>query len=90
VLLGSACGVMVGTVAYLWRGEALLALTIGVSILLAVFMAGRLGLSIPTLLHAIRGGLEDRGGADHVADRHHHIALLLQRRGHTTVNSRKS
>jgi magnesium transporter len=54
VLLGSACGVIVGTVAYLWRGEALPALTIGVSILLAVFTAGLLGLSIPTLLHTIR------------------------------------
>lgn len=54
LLLGGACGGIVGTVAYLWRGELLPAFTIGVSILLAVFTAGLLGLSIPTLLDAVR------------------------------------
>jgi magnesium transporter len=54
LLLGGACGVIVGAVAYLWRGEPLASLTIGLSILLAIFTAGLLGLSIPTLLDAIR------------------------------------
>ncbi|HYP52788.1 MAG TPA: magnesium transporter [Pyrinomonadaceae bacterium] len=54
LLLGGACGALVGTVAYLWRGEPLPALTIGLSILLAVCTAGLLGLSIPTLLDAVR------------------------------------
>lgn len=54
LLLGTACGSIVGMVAYVWRGETRPALTIGVSILLAVFTAGLLGLSIPTLLDAIK------------------------------------
>jgi magnesium transporter len=54
LLLGAACGSVVGTVAYVWRGEARPALTIAVSILLAVFTAGLLGLSIPTLLDALK------------------------------------
>lgn len=54
LLLGVACGVVVGTVAYLWRGEPLPSLTIGLSILLSIFTAGFLGLSIPTFLDAIK------------------------------------
>ena len=54
LLLGGACGAVVGTVAYLWRGEVMAALTIGLSVLLAVFAAGLLGLSIPTLLDAVK------------------------------------
>ena len=54
LLLGVACGVVVGTVAYLWRGEPLPGLTIGVSIVLSIFTAGLLGLSIPTLLDVIK------------------------------------
>lgn len=54
LLLGAACGALVGSVAYLWRGEGFPALVIGVSVLLAIFTAGLLGLSIPTLLDAIR------------------------------------
>jgi len=54
LLLGGACGATIGTVAYLWRGEAMPGLTIGLSILLSIFTAGLLGLSIPTLLDAIK------------------------------------
>lgn len=54
LLLGGACGTTVGMVAYLWRGEFLPGLTIGLSILLSIFTAGLLGMSIPTLLDAIR------------------------------------
>ncbi|MBD0373755.1 MAG: magnesium transporter [Pyrinomonadaceae bacterium] len=54
LLLGAACGALVGSVAYLWRGEGFPALVIGVSVLLAILTAGLLGLSIPTLLDAIR------------------------------------
>lgn len=54
LLLGAACGSIVGLVAYLWRGEALAALTIGVSIIFVILMAGLLGLSIPTLLDTLK------------------------------------
>jgi magnesium transporter len=52
-LLGLACGVVVGAIAYFWRGDPNAALVIGLSILVSVFAAGVIGMSIPTLLHAI-------------------------------------
>lgn len=53
-LLGLACGTFVGLFAFLWRGEGGPALVIALSILLAIIAAGVIGLSIPTILHAIR------------------------------------
>jgi len=53
ILLGSACGIIVGTIALIWRGEPLPALVIGLSVVLSVFTAGIIGMSIPTLLHAV-------------------------------------
>ena len=61
-LLGSACGVIIGAVAYGWRGEALPAAVIGISIVLAVMMAGLLGTSIPTLLHTFREDMKIAAG----------------------------
>ncbi|HMO79937.1 MAG TPA: CBS domain-containing protein [Pyrinomonadaceae bacterium] len=52
-LLGLACGTIVGSIAYLWRGSPEAALIIGLSVLVSVFSAGVIGMSIPTLLHAI-------------------------------------
>ncbi|HSI87415.1 MAG TPA: magnesium transporter [Pyrinomonadaceae bacterium] len=52
-LLGLACGTLVGVIAYGWKGMPLAALVIGLSIAASVFTAGLVGLSIPTLLHAI-------------------------------------
>lgn len=53
VLLGLACGAVVGVIAFLWRGESLPALVISLTICLSVTMAGVIGMSVPTLLHAI-------------------------------------
>lgn len=53
LLLGLTCGAIGGTIAALWRGENLAALVISVTISLSVIMAGVIGMSIPTLLHAI-------------------------------------
>jgi magnesium transporter len=53
ILLGLACGSIVGLIAYVWRGEPAAALIIGLSIVVSVFAAGLIGMSIPTLLHAI-------------------------------------
>jgi magnesium transporter len=54
VMLGGACGTVVGLIAWIWRGEGLSAIAIGVSIALALFWACFFGLSIPSLLHALK------------------------------------
>jgi magnesium transporter len=52
-LLGLACAIIVGAIAYGWRGETLAALVIALTICLSVTAAGVIGMSVPTLLHAI-------------------------------------
>jgi magnesium transporter len=54
LLLGAACGTVVGLIVWLWRGAGLAAVAIGSSILLALCAACLIGLSIPTLLHALK------------------------------------
>ncbi|MEO5717119.1 MAG: magnesium transporter [Chthoniobacterales bacterium] len=54
ILLGAACGLSVGSIVWFWRGEGGPALVIGGSILASLTMACLLGLSIPSLLHALR------------------------------------
>jgi magnesium transporter len=54
VLLGAGCAVLVGGVAWLWRGEAGVALAIGAAIWLSMITACLLGLILPTALHALR------------------------------------
>jgi magnesium transporter len=54
LLLGAACGIVVGLIVTLWRGVGLPALVIGASILLSLFMACVLGLTIPWLLHVLK------------------------------------
>jgi magnesium transporter len=54
LLLGSACGVVVALIVWLWRGAPMAASVIGGSILLALCSACAIGLSVPTLLHALK------------------------------------
>lgn len=54
VLLGAACGVIVGLIAWLWRGEGIAALAIGASIMLTLCAAVFFGLSVPALLHKLK------------------------------------
>lgn len=54
MLLGSACGSLVCLIVWVWFGTGLVAITIGLSILLALCSACFFGLSIPALLHALR------------------------------------
>lgn len=54
VLLGTACGLVVGTIVWLWRGTGMAALVIGGSILLSLCSACLLGLTVPSLLHALK------------------------------------
>lgn len=53
-LLAVVCGALSGAIAWLWRGTALTGLTVGASVLLAIVAAGVIGLTVPTLLYAIR------------------------------------
>ncbi len=54
LLLGAACGLLVGAIVWFWLGAGWPAIVIGVSILTSLVMACLLGLSIPSLLHALR------------------------------------
>jgi magnesium transporter len=54
ILLGAGCGSIVGLIVWLWRGEAMAAISIGASILLALVASCGFGLSIPTVLHACK------------------------------------
>jgi len=54
LLLGTACGTVVGLIVWLWRGTGLAGFVIGASILLALCAACFFGLSVPAALHALR------------------------------------
>lgn len=54
VLLGLGCGLVVGLIVWGWRGDGMAALTIGMSILLALTAACSFGLSVPAMLHAFK------------------------------------
>jgi len=54
LLLGAGCGVTVGFICWIWRGEALAGVVIGAGILCSLLAACVIGLSIPALLHALR------------------------------------
>lgn len=54
MLLGVACGLVVGLIAWLWRDEGMAALTIGATIMLTLCGGVFWGLSIPSLLHKLK------------------------------------
>jgi magnesium transporter len=54
IMLGVACGSLVGLIAWMWRGTGLEGAVIGGSIFLAMTIACLLGLTVPTVLHALR------------------------------------
>jgi magnesium transporter len=54
ILLGAGCGTIVGLIVWLWRGAGTAAISIGSSILLTLIASCVFGLSIPTLLHALK------------------------------------
>lgn len=53
-LLGAACGSIVGLIVWIWRGAQMAAVTIGGSILLVICVSCFIGLTIPTVVHALR------------------------------------
>jgi magnesium transporter len=54
LMLGSACGLLVGLIVWFWRGAPLAATVIGGSICLTICAACFFGLAIPSLLHWLR------------------------------------
>jgi magnesium transporter len=54
LLLGTACGTVVGIIVLVWRGNGLTAVAIGGSISLALCAACFFGLTVPSLLHAFK------------------------------------
>ena len=54
VLLGTSCGTIVGLIAWIWRGDSLIALAIGSGILLSLCTACLFGISVPALLHTLK------------------------------------
>ena len=52
LLLGIVCGGLVAGVTWLWRGTPVIGVTIGGSVLVSIFLAGVIGVTIPTLLYA--------------------------------------
>jgi len=62
LLLGAACGLSVGLISWLWRGNVPASVAIGSSILLILCAAGFFGLSIPSLLHELKLDLKIAAG----------------------------
>jgi magnesium transporter len=54
ILLGAACGLVVGLVVWLWRNNGAAALVIGGSIALSLVTASGFGLGVASLLHRFR------------------------------------
>jgi magnesium transporter len=54
LLLGMSCGLIVGLIVWVWRGTPGAAAVVGGSIVLSLGAAGIFGLTVPTLLHALR------------------------------------
>jgi magnesium transporter len=54
LLLGLSCGLLVGLIVLAWRGEIPAALVIGSGIGISLIFACIFGLSMPTLLHALK------------------------------------
>lgn len=53
-LLGLACGAVVGSVVWIWRGEPTLAATVAAAITASMIVACLLGVAFPALLHAAK------------------------------------
>jgi magnesium transporter len=54
LLLGFACGALVGAIVWGWRADAPGAFVIGGSITLSLVSACLIGLGVPSLLHAVK------------------------------------
>ncbi len=62
LLIGLSSGLLVATVAFLWKGEIVTSAAIGTSILLVQFAAAVVGLSVPAILHKTKLDLKVSAG----------------------------
>src|SRR5256886_792005 len=62
LLLGVACGFVVGTIVWVWRNDVIGAFVIGGSIALSLITACGLGLGMPSLLHRFKLDLKIAAG----------------------------
>jgi len=62
LLLSCACGVIVGSIAIIWRNEIPAGLVIGSGIMVSLILACFIGVSIPSLLHKLRLDLRVASG----------------------------
>jgi magnesium transporter len=54
LFLGAACGLLVGLIVLIWQRHEAAAFVIGTSVGFSLCMACITGLSVPTLLHALK------------------------------------
>ncbi len=54
LMLGGTCGLVVGVIAWVWRGHAATALVIGGSITVSMVAACLIGLTVPAVLHRLK------------------------------------
>jgi magnesium transporter len=54
LLLGGACGALVGLIVWLWRHDLSGAAVVGGSIVMSLFTACLFGFSVPSLLHRLK------------------------------------
>ena len=54
LMLGTACSILVGGIVFVWKGDISAAFVIGGSIILSLCMGSIIGLTVPSILHAIR------------------------------------
>jgi len=62
VFLGVGCGAVVGCIVWLWSGNVMPAVSIGSSVFFILLAACALGVSVPTLLHALKLDLKIASG----------------------------
>ncbi len=62
LMLGTACGLLVGLIIWVWRGNPFAAIAIGSSIVLNLCAASLFGLSVPSLLHKLKLDLKIASG----------------------------
>jgi magnesium transporter len=54
ILLGGACGLVVGLIVLAWQGDKPAAFVIGTSVAFCLCAACLTGLTVPTILHALK------------------------------------
>jgi len=54
LMIGLGCGLLVALIVWAWRGDGIAAIAVGSSVVLSLFFASLMGLSVPSLLHTLK------------------------------------